>query len=131
MAVALALGLALLYPRQEAAGQLYVDLLLDEHAHPVMYVSADRERKVLTVKDLAPIPIGADRSLELWALPPGANPRPLGLIAASGVTRISLAGAADAVLNVPALAVSIEPAGGSPTGLPTGPVVYTGPLAKL
>lgn len=29
------------------------------------------------------------------------------------------------------LAVSLEPRGGSPTGQPTGPVLYQGPLAAL
>ena len=39
--------------------------------------------------------------------------------------------AGTALQNIPALAVSLEPAGGSPTGLPTGPVLYSGPLQKL
>ena len=30
--------------------------------------------------------------------------------------------------NTAALAVSVEPAGGSPTGAPTGPVVFAGKL---
>ena len=30
-----------------------------------------------------------------------------------------------------ALAMSVEPKGGSPTGLPTGPVIYQGPRIKL
>jgi len=29
------------------------------------------------------------------------------------------------------MAVSIEPPGGSPTGAPTGPVVYTGSILEL
>jgi len=29
------------------------------------------------------------------------------------------------------LAVSLEPAGGSPTGLPTGPVIFTAPLLRV
>jgi anti-sigma-K factor RskA len=37
-----------------------------------------------------------------------------------------LAAAADATL-----AVSLEPPGGSPTGLPTGPVIANGKLANL
>jgi anti-sigma-K factor RskA len=31
---------------------------------------------------------------------------------------------------VPMLAVSLEPRGGSPTGSPTGPVLYSGPCVK-
>jgi anti-sigma-K factor RskA len=30
-----------------------------------------------------------------------------------------------------ALAVSLEPAGGSPTGKPTGPVLYTGTIQQI
>jgi len=32
--------------------------------------------------------------------------------------------------DVPTLAISLEPPGGSPTGQPTGPVLYTGPCVK-
>jgi len=44
---------------------------------------------------------------------------------------LRLAAAADQSLgDVPTLAVSLEPQGGSPTGQPTGPVLYTGPCVK-
>jgi anti-sigma-K factor RskA len=33
--------------------------------------------------------------------------------------------------NIPTLAVSLEPSGGSPTGAPTGPVLYTGRVERL
>jgi len=33
--------------------------------------------------------------------------------------------------TIPTLAVSLEPRGGSPTGLPTGPVLFTGALQAL
>ena len=53
-----------------------------------------------------------------------APPRP--------VARIELPAAADRTLqSIPALAISLEPAGGSPTGLPTGPVLYSGPVQRL
>ena len=40
------------------------------------------------------------------------------------------AGADRSLGGVPTLAVSLEPPGGSPTGQPTGPVLYTGPCVK-
>jgi anti-sigma-K factor RskA len=44
---------------------------------------------------------------------------------------LKLVAAADqAFAEVAALAVSLEPPGGSPTGAPTGPVLYTGPFLK-
>jgi len=33
--------------------------------------------------------------------------------------------------GVPAMAVSLEPGGGSPTGKPTGPVLYSGGVQNL
>lgn len=70
----------------------------------------------------APAP---DTALELWLLPPGGAPRSLGLLGDSGLAR-ELPAADAASLAAAALAVSREPAGGSPTGLPTGPVLYKG-----
>jgi anti-sigma-K factor RskA len=53
-------------------------------------------------------------------------------VPASGVVQIALpVDAGTALQNVPALAVSLEPRGGSPTGLPTGPVLYSGPVERL
>lgn len=69
----------------------------------------------------------AAHAFELWAIAPHATrPVPLGVIPASGA--LQLASLPKAVVNGAALAISIEPPGGSPTGLPTGPVVYAGVL---
>lgn len=73
---------------------------------------------------LGPVSVAQDKDLELWALPAGAShPIPLGLLPPTG-SRIPAA--------VPAgqtqLLVSLEPRGGSPTGLPTGPVLFAGTL---
>ena len=67
------------------------------------------------------------KSAELWLIPKGGAPQPLGLLDPTKPTRIAVpagVGAAGA-----ALAVAIEPTGGSPTGLPTGPVIASGSLA--
>ena len=54
------------------------------------------------------------------------------MIPGSGVGRVTLPAPPDVALaNVPALAVSLEPAGGSPTGAPTGPVLYTGKVERF
>ena len=94
--------------------------------------SADRLGRYLSVKPVGRVDVAADRALELWMLPDGASPRSLGLISATGVVRVALSGPADQALrNIPALAVSLEPRGGSPTGLPTGPVLYSGPVQRM
>jgi len=131
-ATALALAIVLLSPLPERPEQTLVAVLAGQDARPVLIASVDRTGRTLRVKPVAPLQLEADRALELWALPQGGAPRSLGLISPSGVVQIPLAGPADTALaQVPALAVSLEPRGGSPTGLPTGPVLYSGPIQRL
>ncbi|MGH8198256.1 MAG: anti-sigma factor [Steroidobacteraceae bacterium] len=71
------------------------------------------------------------RSLELWALPADAAPVSLGLMPARGRVRLALDDRQRAALAQAAnVAVSDEPKGGSPTGAPTGPVLYVAALAR-
>ena len=110
----------------------YVALLNDAKTQkPVLLVSAGRDSNELIIRMIADQTLTEDQALELWALPPQGNPRSLGLVNAAGRTTIRLAASAGEALGaVPALAVSLEPRGGSPTGLPTGPVLYSGPFVK-
>ena len=72
----------------------------------------------------------AGKALELWVLPAQGNPVSLGLLPASGAQLRDLTAAQrTALAGAKQLAVSLEPAGGSPTGLPTGPVLHVAPLA--
>jgi anti-sigma-K factor RskA len=73
-----------------------------------------------------------DRVLQLWLIAPGDRPRSLGLIEPIRPVHIDLpADLRQRVTPESTLAVSVEPLGGSPTGLPTGPVVASGKLTKL
>jgi anti-sigma-K factor RskA len=135
-ATAMALAVVLLTARPETQKETLVVVLASQDARPALVLSADRSGRTLTVKAIAPVQPGADRVLQLWALPEQGNPRSLGLIPATGaalsVVRLDLpAPAGLALQNIPALAVSVEPQGGSPTGLPTGPVLYSGPIQRL
>lgn len=75
----------------------------------------------------------SDRSAELWVIPVGDTaPHSLGLLRAHGGTALKLRPDQRARIAAGAtLAVSLEPIGGSPTGLPTGPVVATGALSQV
>lgn len=69
---------------------------------------------------------------ELWLIPGDGVPRSLGLLAGAGsgslvLNRENRSALADGIT----LAVSLEPAGGSPTGAPTGPVIASGKLQPL
>ena len=85
----------------------------------------------LEVTAVGTVSVPGDRARELWALPEGGAPVSLGLMPATGETRLALddrqRAALAAAINV---AVSDEPAGGSPTGAPTGAVLYVAKIAR-
>lgn len=89
----------------------------------VASVSADG--RALVLKPLGTAQVAAGRALELWAVPPQAAPRSLGLVSPERATTLLRN---DVLKGAQALAVSLEPAGGSPTGAPTGPIVSVGSI---
>ena len=90
----------------------------------------DKSIMVLRVGDLAPAP---GRSHELWAVGGDSPaPRSLGLLSAASRFPADKLGGADAdELQRTTFAISVEPEGGSPTGQPTGPVIFTGKLVPV
>jgi anti-sigma-K factor RskA len=73
-----------------------------------------------------------DRDYELWALPTGGMPVSLGVLPRAGSSQRSLTQAQQrALAAAPQVAVSIEPTGGSPTGQPTGAIVFVVPLRSV
>ncbi len=113
-------------------GAAYLAVLTDPKTHkPVLLVSAGRKSSDLFVKTLDKSIHVDDKSLELWALPAGQAPKSLGVLGADDRMKLRLQAVADESLgNVPALAVSLEPKGGSTTGAPTGPVLFSGPCVR-
>ncbi len=130
-AAAAAVFMAVVLPPQKPAAAGYVAVLSEPKTQrAVLLVSASRQDNRIKVRALGTAIQVADASLEIWALPKGGKPRSLGLVPGQEGT-LALAGTADQVLSdVPMLAVSLEPAGGSKTGAPTGPVLYSGPCVK-
>jgi anti-sigma-K factor RskA len=87
--------------------------------------SISGDGRAVVTRPLANVALQNDRALELWALPGSGAPRSLGLISANASTVVQRA---QDLKGATALAVSLEPPGGSPTGAPTGPVLYVGKL---
>ena len=84
----------------------------------------------LSVRAGAQTAAPAGHDYELWALPKGGAPVSLGLLPyRHNAERHTLtARQQQALANATQLAVSVEPSGGSPTGQPTGAVVFVVPL---
>lgn len=94
-----------------------------------MLVTFDPKNKRLLLKRVGAFQEQSDKSLQLWALPPGSAPKSLGVLGREAVVRLS---ATDSdVREVPTLAISLEPKGGAPAGSgPSGPVLFKGALIQ-
>jgi anti-sigma-K factor RskA len=104
----------------------YVAIVGQKDGRPALIVNVDPASKSAFV-----IPVSAEaptgRSLELWFIGGGEKPKPMGLLGAQPVRLMLPPGAR---VEKASLAVSVEPEGGSPTGSPTGPVIYSGQIVK-
>lgn len=113
---------------EPATGPAYVAVLTDANAQPVVLVTAAPDRTELRVEAVAKNLAVPQHSLQLWLLPgQDRTPVSLGLVPVKGSEAFVLPPRLRSALAMGVvLAVSLEPAGGSPTGLPTGPVLYQG-----
>jgi anti-sigma-K factor RskA len=131
---AVAVGLNLDSRNSQLAAQLaaqpvieYVAVLSDEQSSASMLVTFDPRRNTLTLKRIGGFQEAADKSLQLWALPPTGGPKSLGVV--DGGPVVKLTAQENEVVQAPALAITLEPRGGV-TGGPTGPVLFKGPLIQ-
>jgi anti-sigma-K factor RskA len=105
--------------------------LATSSGQPGFVVTVDADDKSVVVVPTA-ILSSDQRAMELWLIPPGDKPHSLGLVAPGQPVRLGVPSDLAASLTADAaLAVSLEPAGGSPTGQPTGPIVASGKPTML
>jgi anti-sigma-K factor RskA len=89
----------------------------------------DLEHARMVVVPAMPVAFAKGRAPELWLIPAGGKPISVGMIARDKPVTLTLDPALLAQLGpTAALAVSVEPMGGSPTGQPTGPVIGKGAI---
>jgi len=126
-ALVLALGVQL--SRQEPPPPVQIAQLTGEGQLPVVTAHLSKDGRTLELHASRPVIAGPSQSYELWLLTPGGK-----------VLSVAVLGSLDARFEVPEsqrqrlreggrLAVSVEPAGGSPTGRATGPVILVGPIS--
>jgi len=131
-AASVLLAIALIVRSGAPVHEQYVAVFNNTEAQPLWLVRADAnsgEVSVRAVNAKAPEP---NKSFELWVLPATGNPRSLGLLPVGATKAVRLSHEIMSLLaNAKGLAVSVEPAGGSPTGLPTGPVVNVTSLVRI
>ena len=107
----------------------YVAVLADDKANASILVTFDPNTQKLMLKRVGDFREQPDKSLELWALPPGAPAKSLGVMSGDAVVQLTAAGSD--IRQSPALAITLEPKGGVPPGTAaTGPILFKGALIR-
>ncbi|MDB5715947.1 MAG: hypothetical protein JWO15_3344 [Sphingomonadales bacterium] len=112
-----------------------------EPAPMVATLSGDKNPAVVTVSYdgnsgrmmIAPNALSAEKGdAELWIIPEDGKPRSMGVIDVAAPRGHSVAMERRSLVHPGAtFAISMEPKGGSPTGLPTGLVIATGKIVRV
>ncbi len=125
--VAAALAVALVMPKPEHPTPVMTSQLASSSTGPIVFVATmdpGNHRVILQPVSILATP---GRAPELWLISNG-RPLPIGVATFDKPVQLRLS---QSPTGSEVLAISIEPEGGSPTGLPTGPVVATGKLRQL
>jgi anti-sigma-K factor RskA len=124
-------GVALTYATREAIRKpVYVAILVnDDSRQPGAVVNAFADGRVEMIP-LTEINVPPGRALEIWTLwDRSVGPRSVGLIDRAQTVRLNLdklpPTGPDQLFEI-----TLEPAGGSPTGRPTGPILYKGTTSR-
>jgi anti-sigma-K factor RskA len=132
-ALLLAVYIALVIPHER---EMMVVVMSGDQGPPAMTVSwpmQSRGAPKLRIRVMGHPDMPPGTSWELWMLP-GTDQKPvsLGLIGTAPMQELPIPAQLAPMINRAAgLAMSQEPAGGSPTGLPTGPVLYKGLCTRI
>ena len=106
--------------------QSFVAVFQKDDVLPAFLLSIDLVSRELTIRPVA-APQQPGKTYQLWIVSEQTGPKPhsLGLLAdALEPTRKTLASFEPAVLRRATFGISVEPAGGSPTGTPTGQALH-------
>jgi len=119
-------------PVTEEAAARPVTLLADDNGVAGWLASVDVARGAVL---MVPVPAPADaqgRVPELWLIPAGEAPRSLGLVSIDKSHTVAVpADLRRALALGSTLAITLEPAGGAPQGLPTGPIIVKGNILAI
>ena len=132
LAVILGSLLALQLHRGQA-DQSLLAVIQNQKSQPLWVMNAHPVQQTFELKSVHATPAGPGKDYELWILPPDGKPVSVGLLPVDGNTLVIhlTDQQKQQLIRARALAISLEPTGGSPTGQPTGPVLYSTQMFNL
>ena len=117
-------------PEIPAAAPTYIGEVASEDSSLRVLAVYDGDSSALKISRTAGAALPG-RALELWAIVGDNAPVSLGVLPDGGATTLALPVDLAAALPGAVLAISDEPAGGSPTGQPTGAVLAVGQVQEI
>lgn len=105
-----------------------VAALTSQGEPPAVFVAYDKPHRMLKIMPMAIVP-ETGRSLQLWLFAGKAAPESMGILKLGMPPMIRQMPLDPAVGTI--FAVSVEPIGGSPTGLPTGRIAWSGKMMPV
>lgn len=119
-------------PVEDPSAPKPVTTLARDDGSPGWLASVDRKDGTVL---MVPVPTAADaegRVPELWLIPPGESPKSLGVVSIDRSHTVKVPDTLrDALAKGALLAITLEPNGGAPQGIPTGPTVAKGDIVTL
>lgn len=118
------------FPHEETLVQATQDIavLSSSDKTPTWIVRQQKDTLLLTSLRADSVPTAHD--LELWSIQGNQAPRSLGVLHVKEGQATLPQTALNLITQDSVLAISLEPTGGSPSGAPTGAVLYTGTIVK-
>lgn len=132
-AAALVMAFVLIQPSPETSQtELSGAIVQADTSDPLWLVSEAGQSNLLKLRSVAASAADTGKDYELWIVPENGQPLSLGVIPVGGVHEVTLTKQArEALSQSRTLAISLEPLGGSTTGVPSGPILHVAQLYEL
>lgn len=115
-------------PAQQASAPM-VAMVGEDQKEMMIVANWDPAQRRLVLAVAGDMPADPGKSHEIWVIPPAGTPTSLGTMPAGKKMHMDLAEQIAKLLREgTAIAITLEPPGGSPSGEPTGPVKWSGKL---
>ncbi|HBS26722.1 MAG TPA: hypothetical protein DD827_06285 [Gammaproteobacteria bacterium] len=130
--MSLVLAIMVLSPEKHSnqmAMPSYVAVLEGDHQTPMMVTLGNQSKRVVSVRVMEMPKLTAEQDLQLWAVHTSkSSPIPIGLLRQDNMeTQLQLSPSQwQRIDGAQTFAISFEPKGGSPSGQPTGKMMYKG-----
>lgn len=125
MALAAALAVWIVAAPAPSGDHQFVAVLQKDAGSTAIVLDVDTLTRKLTIRPVS-ASSPSDKSLELWLIAGNGPPHSLGTVSPTGITRASLSSYDRETIEGATYAVTLEPAGGSPTGKPSSTPILSG-----